>query len=429
MQEGSKVIIVGAGLSGCTLASMLKAHHDVTVVDPSSVPGGLCKTLHTMGNGYEFGPHILHSDKPEVIAWCKSNFSKLLEVSPSVKACPHNNVSDLYDYPLTVNAIVSLPEYQEIIMEIHRANPDPPDLTSLESFIIMKFGDTLYRKFFENYNIKQWGIHPSQLSAEWGAKRLQLRKDTNTLFHGMWSCYPEGGFNCFFSNLISGCQFIQASCTSFVFDSKRCLGAKLMEPSGSVREIGGNFFVSTIPLDVALRGELSLAYRGVYKSFALIDRPRLLDHLWYTFPNHNSFTRIVEYKHYTMQMSPRTVVSAAFPYNGNNPDPSVNAARDDEFKTYLMYNFGVPESSILEIDGLQEDLSYPIITDSQKSHFESLLVKASQFDNFVTFGRLGLFSYIPMHICIKQAMRVRDWIENFSSDEPDDRLKYYKHIR
>ena len=44
---------------------------------------------------------------------------------------------------------------------------------SLEDFYINRFGKPLYQLFFESYTEKLWGVHPSKLSADWGAQRVK----------------------------------------------------------------------------------------------------------------------------------------------------------------------------------------------------------------------------------------------------------------
>ncbi len=44
---------------------------------------------------------------------------------------------------------------------------------SLEDFYINRFGRVLYEMFFEDYTEKLWGVHPSQISPEWGAQRVK----------------------------------------------------------------------------------------------------------------------------------------------------------------------------------------------------------------------------------------------------------------
>ena len=44
---------------------------------------------------------------------------------------------------------------------------------SLQDFYINRFGKKLYGLFFEDYTEKVWGVHPSELSADWGAQRVK----------------------------------------------------------------------------------------------------------------------------------------------------------------------------------------------------------------------------------------------------------------
>lgn len=44
---------------------------------------------------------------------------------------------------------------------------------SLEDFYINRFGKVFYSIFFEKYTEKVWGIHPSEISADWGAQRVK----------------------------------------------------------------------------------------------------------------------------------------------------------------------------------------------------------------------------------------------------------------
>ncbi|MBO5411895.1 MAG: NAD(P)/FAD-dependent oxidoreductase [Clostridia bacterium] len=45
--------------------------------------------------------------------------------------------------------------------------------TNLENFYVNRFGKPLYSMFFEDYTEKLWGVHPRDISAEWGAQRVK----------------------------------------------------------------------------------------------------------------------------------------------------------------------------------------------------------------------------------------------------------------
>ncbi len=45
--------------------------------------------------------------------------------------------------------------------------------SNLENFYINRFGKPLYAMFFEDYTEKLWGVHPRDISADWGAQRVK----------------------------------------------------------------------------------------------------------------------------------------------------------------------------------------------------------------------------------------------------------------
>src|SRR3989344_2904010 len=47
------------------------------------------------------------------------------------------------------------------------------DESKLDAFYRNRFGDRLYKTFFEAYTEKVWGVHPSQIPSDWGAQRVK----------------------------------------------------------------------------------------------------------------------------------------------------------------------------------------------------------------------------------------------------------------
>src|SRR5690606_29936109 len=68
-----KIAILGAGISGVSLARMLAQDgHDVTVLEKSERAGGLCKSRVVDGFTFdEAGGHIMFSKRADVLAFMK----------------------------------------------------------------------------------------------------------------------------------------------------------------------------------------------------------------------------------------------------------------------------------------------------------------------------------------------------------------------
>jgi protoporphyrinogen oxidase len=82
-----------------------------------------------------------------------------------------------FDYPITVSAstFINMGFWNTICASVSyfaSAIKKRPE-SSLEDFYINRFGKKLYSMFFEDYTEKVWGVHPSELSASWGAQRIK----------------------------------------------------------------------------------------------------------------------------------------------------------------------------------------------------------------------------------------------------------------
>ncbi|MBI2117993.1 hypothetical protein HYT95_03780, partial [Candidatus Peregrinibacteria bacterium] len=59
------------------------------------------------------------------------------------------------------------------------------DETFLDAFYRNRFGDRLYRTFFEAYTEKVWGVPCSQIRADWGAQRVKGLSLKRALVHAL----------------------------------------------------------------------------------------------------------------------------------------------------------------------------------------------------------------------------------------------------
>jgi len=57
--------------------------------------------------------------------------------------------------------------------------------TSLEDFLINRFGRKLYRQFFKEYTEKVWGVPCHEISAEWGAQRIKSLSIWSAVWHAL----------------------------------------------------------------------------------------------------------------------------------------------------------------------------------------------------------------------------------------------------
>lgn len=169
-------IIAGAGPAGLTAArELLDRVPDVmpVVLEATDMVGGISRTVDHHGNRIDIGGHRFFSKSEAVNSFWNRHADMPVR----------NRVSRIYylrrffDYPITMSmqTIRSLGFGRTIkagvgyMAACMHKRPEH----SLEDFYINRFGEPLYRMFFEDYTEKVWGRHPSQLDADWGAQRVK----------------------------------------------------------------------------------------------------------------------------------------------------------------------------------------------------------------------------------------------------------------
>ncbi|MDE7304133.1 MAG: NAD(P)/FAD-dependent oxidoreductase [Oscillospiraceae bacterium] len=202
------VVIIGAGPAGLTAAYTLmkesKDFHPI-IIEASEYIGGISRTAEYKGNRIDIGGHRFFSkDKDVMKMWTDilplqgapskddAVLGRTRAFSEDKSADPEKTdnvflirtrVSRIYyrrrffEYPISlkpatfinmgfVNTVKAGFGY---LGSVFHKLPE----TSLENFYINRFGKPLYQMFFEDYTAKVWGVHPSNISADWGAQRVK----------------------------------------------------------------------------------------------------------------------------------------------------------------------------------------------------------------------------------------------------------------
>lgn len=206
-------IIIGAGPAGLTAAyELLTKSEDITpvILEAEDYIGGISRTATYNGNRMDIGGHRFFSKDDRVVdLWTKflpvqgepSFDDKVLNrEKPLEKDGPDPEKTDevmlirdrisriiflrkFFDYPISLKmrTFVNMGFFRTmkagfgyIGSQIHKRKED-----NLENFYINRFGKPLYEMFFMDYTEKLWGVHPRDISADWGAQRvkgLSIRK-------------------------------------------------------------------------------------------------------------------------------------------------------------------------------------------------------------------------------------------------------------
>ena len=195
--ENRKVLVLGAGISGCSMAWILKRlGADVTLVEKEEKCGGIGKTHELEGIPYEFGPHMFHAKEEHTIRFYEKYGVRPIEYYAKMSA--DDSLEQLIDFPYSVDTVFQLPRDigRSVIAELFERQGADIDHTNLETYLQSVVGKTLYKHFNLGYSKKFWGRDPKDIPASGAATWISLRTTDKRLFTE-WQGYPKGGYNQF----------------------------------------------------------------------------------------------------------------------------------------------------------------------------------------------------------------------------------------
>ncbi|WP_418409958.1 protoporphyrinogen/coproporphyrinogen oxidase [Alistipes sp.] len=173
-----KCIIIGAGISGISIAQCLKNRFQVKLFEAASKPGGLIKCERINGHLYHtVGGHVFNTKRQDVLEWFWGFFKKEEEFS---KATRNSTISmadgSLIPYPIENHAYL----FGESMMKdfindlISMASRKQHAPTNFEEFLQNQFGETLYRAYFQPYNEKIWRRDLNSVPLSWLEGKLPM---------------------------------------------------------------------------------------------------------------------------------------------------------------------------------------------------------------------------------------------------------------
>jgi len=172
------VIVIGAGPAGLTAAYELVMRYGIrsTILEADAVVGGISRTVERDGWRFDIGGHRFFTKVKEVEAFWH-------EILPDEDFLLRPRMSRIfyerkyYDYPLKLTNVLrnlGILESIRVVLSYLWARIRPPkDQTTLEGWVVARFGWRLYRHFFETYNEKLWGVPAKNLPADFAAQRIK----------------------------------------------------------------------------------------------------------------------------------------------------------------------------------------------------------------------------------------------------------------
>ncbi len=334
-------VIIGAGPAGLTTAWQLaKAGKRAVLFEQDGIVGGISRTDEYKGYRFDIGGHRFFTKVELVQKLWVEILDEDFMVRPRLSRIYYDG--KFFDYPLKpMNALLGLGPIEAVRIGVSylmaQAFPHKEE-RNFEQWVSNRFGRRLFEIFFKTYTEKVWGMPCAEINADWAAQRIKnldlvsavknalLGARTNaegevitTLieqFH-----YPRLGPGQMWETAArrlagKGVEtHLNHRVESILHDGQRVRSLLVRDPSGGVREVTGEDFVSSMPVQTLLRAmdplppaevlaaASQLRYRDYLTVVLIVNQPDLFPDNWiYIHSPDVKLGRIQNYKNWSPHM-------------------------------------------------------------------------------------------------------------------------------
>lgn len=375
-----KVIVVGAGLSGATIARLLaESGHDVTVFDKRATLGGNAYD-YVDKNGITvqpYGPHIFHTDYKEVFEFL-SAFTNWREYKHKVLA---NVKGKLVPIPFNLSSLKACfptgrAEYIENILKDEIGEGKTISILELKNHAnpeVRSFADFVYKNIYLKYTKKQWGLAPEYLGIPVLGRVPVTVSEEDGYFSDKYQVMPAQGFSAMVNNILrhpyiklnlktDASKLLTLSEGKVFYKGKEFRGTLVY--TGRVEELFGYKYGK-------------LPYRTLKFKIKTKNRPSFQPSAVVNYTASKPYTRVSEFTKFACEPAKKTVIMREYPKKCGTKD---------------MPYYPVPISQNLEL-------------------YAKYASEAKNYKNLYLLGRLAKYEYINMDEAVKRAFELYENIQ------------------
>ena len=431
LSQNTPILIIGAGPSGIAAMYELSRHgRPVLLIEESERLGGIARTENYLGFLFDIGGHRFFTKNERIdFIWRRMLGDQFLTVNRISRIFYNGQYFNYPLKPLEVMKKFGLWESMRVVFSYLRSHvmirKDPENL---EEWMILKFGQRLYQRFFQRYSEKVWGISCHEIESDWASQRIKGLSLTEIVLNffrniGVKSLiesfsYPVLGSQMMWKrfaevSVTAGSKILMNCCAKTVFhDNGRIQAVSCIENEEN-RLISCDFLLSSIPIPHLINGlqpsppplvseaARQLKFRAFIQVGLIVQSPNLFPDQWiYIHDPSMKVGRIQNFSNWSPAMAPDPSFSnLGMEYFCDMNDDLWNLS-DDELIQLASREFdelGLGRAEQVA-DGfvVREPYAYPVYTRDYKQHIEVIRTYLRRFENLITMGRNGMHRYNNM---------------------------------
>lgn len=421
-----KVGILGGGLTGLTIALLLKAVFEV--LEKNEECGGLCRSIQEGGFTFDYGgAHIIFSRNRRPVDF----MTKVLGEN-CVRGRRNNKVffkGRFVKYPFE-NGLSDLPKEDNFECLYHYLKNDYPEPENFKEWLYYTFGKGIAEKYLIPYNEKIWNYDTGKMSLHWVEGRVPkppledviksaIGIETEGYTHQLYFYYPK----------IGGIQALITAMESKISNISRSFEVTRIRRRDSRWVVSNNKeerefdeLVSTIPIfdliraldDVpedVLKAVSSLKYNSLITVMLGINAPHINDFTAVYFPDKDFSPHRVGFPmNFSENNVPRGMSSLVAEITSNEGDGVWELDNEDIIKHVadkLDQRKIIDQRNICYSKVMRSKYAY-IVYDLDYQENISLIKEYVDKLGIRLCGRFAEFEYLNMDACVERALAMAE---------------------
>lgn len=367
----NKILIVGAGITGITLAERFASKgSEVLLIEKRNHIGGNCYDCKNKDGIliHKYGPHIFHTNYKEVRDYL-SQFTEWIPYQHKVLGFFNGKYAPI---PFNLNTLYELLPQQannlerKLIKNFGNNKKIPIlELKKTKDKDLKFLADFIYEKVFLGYNLKQWGKKPEQIDSLVSARVPIVISNDDRYFQDKYQGIPKNGYTKMFERMLKNKNITVQLKTDFK-EIKDKIKYDVMFYTGPIDDFFNYKY-----------GKLD--YRCLSINFKTLNQKEFQPAAVVNYPDlKHPYTRITEFKKLTHQKHKQTAIG-------------------------------------IEKSGEKGILAWPLLDKKNKNIFQKYLKETEKLkkQNIYFVGRLAEYKYYNMDEIIKMILKIKI---NFNCD-------------